>query len=206
MATKHHGVEHENRYGRRDARTDHPVGAASSHHEVSSSAERLWAVLRILVGVEFLWAFLDKTFGWGYATPAGEGWIAGGSPTRGFLEGVSVGPFASIAPAIAGAAWADWLFMIGLAGIGIALIAGVAMRVAAVSGAVLLMLMWLAVWPPATTTSAGEPTMSTNPIVDYHLIEAVVLIVLATVHAGRTWGLGRFWESLPFVRRTRWLA
>jgi thiosulfate dehydrogenase [quinone] large subunit len=32
--------------------------------------------------------------------------------------------------------------------------------------------------------------MSTNPIVDYHLIYAVVLVVLSGTGSGRFWGLG----------------
>ena len=37
----------------------------------------------MVLGFEFLWAFLDKTFGFGYATPAERAWINGGSPTKG---------------------------------------------------------------------------------------------------------------------------
>lgn len=42
-----------------------------------------------------LWAFLDKTFGLGYATPAANAWVDGGSPTKGFLGNVQVGPMQS---------------------------------------------------------------------------------------------------------------
>src|SRR4029453_123675 len=38
------------------------------------------------------------------------------SPTKGFLGNVAVGPFESVFHSWAGAAWADWLFMIGLLG------------------------------------------------------------------------------------------
>jgi thiosulfate dehydrogenase (quinone) large subunit len=65
--------------------------------------------------------------------------------------------------------------------------------------------MWAAEWPLARFTSAGEPSMSTNPIVDYHLIYALALIALAVTYAGHTWGLGRRWAKLPFVARNRWL-
>ncbi|MEV4569763.1 hypothetical protein AB0K12_38895 [Nonomuraea sp. NPDC049419] len=47
----------------------------------------VWAAARIAIGWIFLWAFLDKTFGWGFATPSDRAWIAGGSPTTGFLKG-----------------------------------------------------------------------------------------------------------------------
>ncbi|MFD5497205.1 DoxX family membrane protein [Streptomyces sp. GDS52] len=163
------------------------------------------AGLRLLTGFVFLWAFLDKTFGLGYATPSGKGWVDGGSPTRGFLSGVAVGPMESTFHAWAGAAWADWLFMLGLLGVGLAVIAGIGLRLAAVAGTVMMALMWVAEWPPAQHLSDGSPSMSTNPFVDYHLIYAVVLVALAAAGAGATWGLGKVWARLPFVSRNRWL-
>src|SRR5829696_2737736 len=98
-------------------------------------ARGVFAALRIVMGFTFLWAFLDKLFGFGYATPAERSWLNGGSPTRGFLANSATGPFESTYKDIAGAGWADWLFMIGLAGIGVALLLGIGMRIAAVSGA-----------------------------------------------------------------------
>src|SRR5687767_340967 len=106
------------------------------------------AGLRLALGWVFLWAFIDKMFGLGMATPAKGAWIDGGSPTRGFLGKAVAGPFEGFYHSIAGAAWADWLFMIGLLAIGTALILGVGMRVAAVAGGALLVLMWTAVLPP----------------------------------------------------------
>jgi thiosulfate dehydrogenase [quinone] large subunit len=47
--------------------------------------------------------------------------------------------------------------------------------------------------------------MSSNPFADYHLIYAVVLIALAAVGAGATWGLGKVWARLPVVRDNGWL-
>ena len=164
--------------------------------ETTPTRVGMWlAVLRISTGFVFLWAFLDKTFGLHYATPSARAWIHGGSPTKGFLSSVEVGPFQSFFHSIAGDAWANWLFMLGLLGIGAALILGVGLRLAAVAGVIMLALMWLAEFPLAQHTSAGAPTMSTNPIVDYHFIYAVVLVVLAETNAGRFWGLGRSVKS-----------
>jgi thiosulfate dehydrogenase [quinone] large subunit len=81
--------------------------------------------------------------------------------------------------------------MLGLLAIGVALIARVAMRIAAISGALMLALMWFAEVPFAQFTSAGAPTGSPNPLADSHFINAIVLIVLAATYAGTTWGLGR---------------
>jgi thiosulfate dehydrogenase [quinone] large subunit len=164
-----------------------------------------FASLRLLTGFVFLWAFLDKTFGFGYATPSGKGWIDGVSPTKGFLSGVAAGPMASTFHDWAGAGWADWLFMAGLLGIGLALIGGIALRPAAVAGTAMMALMWIAEWPPAKHLSDGSASMSTNPFADYHLIYAVVLIALAPASAGDTLSVGTLWAKLPFVRGNGWL-
>jgi len=162
------------------------------------------AVLRIATGFVFLWAFLDKTFGLHYSTVPAKAWINGGSPTKGFLSSVEVGPFQSLFHSMAGTWWANWLFMLALLGIGVAVMAGVALRAAAVAGVVVLALMWLAEFPLAQTTSAGAPSMSSNPLIDYHVIYAISLVVVAVTSAGLTWGLSRAWSELPFVRDHRW--
>jgi thiosulfate dehydrogenase [quinone] large subunit len=158
------------------------------------AARAVFAALRIVVGFTFLWAFLDKLFGLGHATPSARSWINGGSPTKGFLANSADGPFAGFYKDIAGAGWADWLFMAGLAGLGIALILGIGLRVAAVSGTVLYLMMWSVVLPPET-----------NPVVDDHIIGALVVIALALVHAGDTFGFGRWWKRQPIVQQNRWL-
>ncbi|HWO59399.1 MAG TPA: DoxX family protein [Umezawaea sp.] len=163
------------------------------------------AVLRIVTGLVFLWAFVDKAFGLGYSTASERAWFNGGSPTKGFLGHVAVGPLESTFHSWAGAAWADWLFMLGLLAIGVALVLGVGLRIAAVSTALMMLMMWTAEWPLAQHTSAGEPSGSTNPLIDYHVIYAIVAIVLAYAAAGDTWGLGRMWAKLPFVHANQWL-
>jgi thiosulfate dehydrogenase [quinone] large subunit len=172
---------------------------------LTKTAARALAVLRISTGFVFLWAFFDKTFGWGFATPAERAWINGGSPTKGFLSGVEVGPLQDFFHSIAGDPWTNWLFMLGLLGIGLAFVLGIGMRLAAGAGVVMMALMWAAEWPLDRTTSAGEPSGSTNPVTDYHFIYAVAGIVLALTYAGHTWGLGKWWASLPLVQKNRWL-
>jgi thiosulfate dehydrogenase [quinone] large subunit len=172
---------------------------------LTTTAAKALAVLRIGTGFVFLWAFLDKTFGLGYSTPTAKAWINGGSPTKGFLSSVDVGPFQSAAHAIAGTWWANSLFMVGMLAVGVALVAGVGLRVSALSGGLIMAMMWFAEFPIARHTSTGTASGSTNPLTDYHLIYTVVLIVLAAAYAGHTWGLGRLWAKLPFVQRHRWL-
>lgn len=167
------------------------VTTETTAHKV---ARYVWAGVRIALGWTFLWAFLDKAFGLGHATPAEQAWVNGGSPTEGFLSNAAAGPFQDFYHGIAGAAWADWLFMVGLAGIGLALLLGVGVRVAAATGGVLYAMMWTVVLPPQT-----------NPFLDEHLIFAAVLAGLALVGAGDTLGLGTYWAKLPLVRRAPWL-
>jgi thiosulfate dehydrogenase [quinone] large subunit len=106
---------------------------------------------------------------------------------------------------MAGTWWADTLFMLGLLGVGVALIAGVALRIAAVAGSLMLSMMWFAEFPLAQHTSAGAPSGSSNPITDYHFSYVVVLIVLALAYSGTTWGLGRRWARLALVSKHRWM-
>src|SRR3954451_16492196 len=98
---------------------------------LTTTAAKALAVLRISTGFVFLWAFFDKTFGWNYATPSAKAWINGGSPTQGFFASVDACPFQSFFHTIAGTGWANWLFMLGLLAIGVALVLGIGMRIAA---------------------------------------------------------------------------
>ncbi|WFE19693.1 hypothetical protein O7621_17360 [Solwaraspora sp. WMMD937] len=180
------------------ARTTHPAPAATDRGFAATPAEArfgevVWAVTRLVLGFIFLWAFLDKLAGLGKSTPSERAWINGGSPTTGYLSNVE-GPFSGFFSGMAGQAWADWLFMVGLLGIGVALILGVGMWVAAVSGSLLLTLMWLASLPIAT-----------NPFLDDHLVYGLVLLGLAATGAGLRYGLGSWWWNLPLVRRNAWL-
>jgi thiosulfate dehydrogenase [quinone] large subunit len=189
----------------------HPMGAAPTattrrarvrdEADIVTSAfgRRSLAVLRLATGFIFLWAFLDKTFGLGFSTPVARAWINGGAPSQGFLNSDAVvGPLKGTFAAIASPA-TDWLFMIAMLAIGVAVMAGVGLRISAVAGTVVLLLMYLAEWP------FGANAASTNPLVDYHIIYALALIVVAAVSAGDTWGLGHQWKRLPVVQSQRWL-
>jgi thiosulfate dehydrogenase (quinone) large subunit len=196
-------------YGRSPATGDEPGAetVADTSHTVTDTtpfervvARHAWAVSRIAIGFVFLWAFFDKLLALGYATGTDRetgaidrfgdaAWINGGSPTTGFLSGVT-GPFKGVFEPLAGAAWADWLFMIGLLAIGTALVLGIGMRIAAATGALLLVFMWMASLP-----------LENNLFVDEHLVYAVVLVGIAAAHAGDTLGAGRMWARTNLVRR-----
>lgn len=171
-----------------------PEDSSTAEALPAGTARHLWALTRLCLGWTFLWPFLDKTFGLGHETASADAWIDGGSPTTGFLANAS-GPFAGIYHSISGAAWADWGFMVGLLLIGVALLTGIGMRIAAISGAVLMVLMWTAALPP-----------DNNPFMDDHIIYALVLLGLAVVGAGNTLGFGRRWTDTTLVRTHPWLT
>jgi thiosulfate dehydrogenase [quinone] large subunit len=181
------------------------LSTPARHGSVAASADRsetqpraavryLLAGIRIALGWIFLWAFLDKTFGLGHDTTSAKSWLNGGSPTKGFLGSAAKGPFTNFYHSIAGTGIVDALFMAALLGIGAALILGIGIRLAAAAGALLTVMMWSAVLPPAS-----------NPFMDEHLIYAAVLVVLALLAAGNTLGLGRAWAATSLVKRASWL-
>jgi thiosulfate dehydrogenase [quinone] large subunit len=165
----------------------------------SASGRRTLAVLRTATGFIFLWAFLDKTFGLGYSTTRAQAWINGGTPSQGFLKSPAVvGPFKPFFAAIASPT-TDVLFMLGMLAVGVAVILGIGLRISAIASTIILLFMYLAEW------SFGPNAASTNPVVDYHIIFALSLIVVAVLSAGDAWGLGRSWKRLNIVQNHRWL-
>ncbi|MFA4831190.1 MAG: hypothetical protein WC862_01740 [Patescibacteria group bacterium] len=160
----------------------------------NTAKQNLFGILRIFIGWIFFWSFIDKVWGLGFETAADKAWIVGASPTFGFLKFATKGPFAGIFQAMAGSAFVDWLFMIGLLSIGLALIFGIGIRIAAYSGSIMLILMWLAALPPEH-----------NPIIDEHIIYILVLFILSSVDAGQYLGLGRWWGERLAVKKNKWL-
>lgn len=166
-------------------------------------------LLRLTMAWTFLWAFFDKLIGLGFSTcsavdPATKvktieymcekAWLAGGSPTTGFLK-FAAGPLGSVFQSLSGVGIVDWMFMLGLLGIGVGLLFGAGMNLATYGGAVLMVLMYLAAFVP-----------STNPITDAHILEALVLLTLNWAgSANAVWGLGKWWNSFRFVKNNKWL-
>ncbi len=126
------------------------------------------AALRFVMGFTFLWAFLDKTFGLGFATTADKAWINGGSPTTGFLSFAVKGPFAEIFNSLASISIIDWLFMLGLLAVGFALVFNKFIKWGCAVGSVMLLLMYLALLLPEN-----------NPLIDDHIVYILVLALLA---------------------------
>lgn len=148
------------------------------------------AGLRIGLGYIFTWAFFDKLLGLKFATCKGadvscsQAWIHGGSPTNGFLGHATTGPLASFYHHLAGQAWVDWLFMLGLLFVGVGLLLGSWIRSAAAAGIVLLALMWSSLLWPAN-----------SPGVDEHIIYILALLVFLVGNMPARWAV-----KLPFVK------
>jgi thiosulfate dehydrogenase [quinone] large subunit len=187
--------------------TPHIASTATVEDQVVTPfAARALAAVRIAFGLTFLWAFFDKLLALGFSTgrsvdPAtgaetvdrfgDAAWINSGSPTEGFLKFGADGPFKSFYNDLAGTHVANWLFMLGLLGIGVALTLGIGMRIGTAAGALMYVLMWTVVLPPEN-----------NPVLDDHILGALTLIALGALHAGNTWGLGRVWSTTDLVKST----
>ena len=167
-----------------------------------------WTILRILLGWSFLWAFLDKFFGLGFATCRASdssdidffcdaAMIKGGSPTYGYLNFATQGShtgglFDWMAPSAPDSInFADVLFMAALLLGGVALMAGIATKTAAYGGAVLMAFMFFAgdVWP------------TNNPINSSHVIEFFVFMGIAYVGPGKFSAQSWADEKLPFLKK-----
>jgi thiosulfate dehydrogenase (quinone) large subunit len=146
-------------------------------------------LLRLMLGGIMIWAFFDKVFGLGFATAADKSWLAGNSPTAGFLNFASKGPFADFFQSLSGSLMVDILFMAGLLLIGAALILGIGVKIAGWSGALMMILMYLAVLPPQH-----------HPFIDEHLVYALVFIMFTQVPAGEWLGLGDWWKRQDLVK------
>ena len=178
--------------------------------------QRVMGVLRIAMGWTFLWAFLDKAFGLGFATGRDaetgaivfggpDAWVNGGSPTAGVVGFALKGPFKGAIQTVTGyemtqagpqvAAWVDWLYMVTLLAIGVALILGIATKLAAIGG-----IAWMAVFYLATAIWPEH-----NPFLDDHIVEILVLAAVLLANAGRYYGLGKAWQKLGFVKPRRYL-
>jgi thiosulfate dehydrogenase [quinone] large subunit len=158
------------------------------------------AILRIGIGLIYLWAFLAQGFGigytnqvedsggyaWHFSYDADNGWISSGfssSPTSGYVDGLD-GPLAFLPQKMpVGLADFGWMFAIG--GLGIALTLGIFSRIAGWGGFLLNVVIWFSVFPP-----------SNNPLFDAeHFLLAFILLLLMWIQASNHWGIGRWWRA-----------
>lgn len=152
-------------------------------------------LLRLVIGWIFLWAFFDKVFGLGFSTTPDKAWFIGVSPTTSFLKFGVHGPFAEFYQSLAGIPLVDWLFMLGLLFVGLALMTGIFMRLASIFGIAMLFLMYTAVGLSPTT----------NPFIDEHIVYILVIIIFVLTNSGQYLGLGRWWGNTALVQKYKFL-
>ncbi len=136
--------------------------------------------LRLTMGWIFVWAGFDK--------------LIRGFSAEGFLVHATKGPFSGMFQSITDNAAAltavEQLVIWGEILIGVALIFGVLTRFAALWGAAMMLLFYLAQLPPAH-----------NPFMEYYLIYVLVLAALGTLGAGRILGLDAVIGRHPLVQK-----
>jgi len=150
--------------------------------DLNKTATWLLTTLRIVIGWHFLYEGIAKAFNpaWSSALYLMESkwflsgffhWLIGNDTTLQIV---------------------DFLNIWGLIIVGICLFLGFFMRAASIAGAFLLMLYYVAN-PPFVYSSV--PSQSHFYIINYNLIEAVVLVLLATFRSEQLWGLQRYLDG-----------
>ena len=151
-----------------------------------------WAVslLRMAIGWHFLYEGVVKI--------AAESWSSQSylANTTGFFS-----PFYHWLAASSAIGFVDWLNIIGLILIGLALFLGCFTRIASMSGAILLFLYYFA-YPPYGFSLINTTGESHLFIVNYQLVEAIALILFAVYpHTG--YSIENWVRSLIASRKTK---
>lgn len=152
------------------------------------------STLRIVMGFIWLWAFLDKLIGLGFATAPSKSWLAGNSPTTGFLK-FGTNPESPFAPFFAElakyATLLDPIYMAMLLFVGVSLLTGVMVRFGALAGIVFSLSIYLSVIP-----------LANNPLIDEHILYAIIFLMLIFTNAGAYgWTLGRKYQKVDVVQK-----
>lgn len=153
----------------------------------------VWGLLRLAMGLIFLWAFLDKVFGLGFATKSADAWLSGGSPTAGFLKFAVHGPFVDFYHSLAGLPVVDSLFMLGLLFVGVTLTLGIFVKLGSLTGFVMLFLMY---------TAIGLPPVN-HPFIDDHIVNMLVMLGLMFSDSGNYFGFGKSWLRTALVQKVK---
>jgi uncharacterized membrane protein YphA (DoxX/SURF4 family) len=157
---------------------------------ISNAGMYFLAVLRIIIGWHFLYEGLVKL-----TDPV---WSAAGylEQSRYILPGI----FHWMAETPGVLAAVNFINIWGLILIGMGLLLGLFTRVAAIAGAAMLALYYLAN-PPFVTSSYGAGLEGHYLLVDKNLIEAFTLIIIALFPAGLYIGLDKLIQDFIFKKR-----
>ena len=91
---------------------------------------------------------------------------------------------------MAGSEAVEWMFMLGLLGIGLPLLLGIVVRIAGSIGIMMYALMYTALITPQN-----------NPFLDDHIVDIIIMAGLVLAAAGSPIGLGKLWVRIPLVKR-----
>lgn len=161
------------------------------------------AMLRIGVGIIFLWAGLDKLIGSGpkgfsaagflsHATSGTLGWpFVTGTPAEGTIFNPTHDFWVSLSQNAGAMQVVNFLVVFGEIGIGLALILGLFTRFAAIMGTLMMLLFFVAAWE------------FSDGVVNQHLTYALVCATLAGLGAGKYYGLDAVvgGRVAPVIRR-----
>ena len=177
------------------------------------------SLTRISIGLVFLWAFFDKLIGLGFHTCRNAetnaiellcdaSWLKGGHVTEGYLKSAA-GEFGGEPAGAAGQVfkgWGDfaiggfrpldWVFMLALLGVGVALTLGIGTKIAAWSAVGLLGMMYVAHFDNTN-----------HPFIDEHITYALASVGIVYVELQRqALGLGNRYRKVGLVQRHNWLV
>jgi len=163
------------------------------------------ALLRVVVGVIFVWAGVGKLFNEGvpgnwtaqgflkFATNGSLGWpFVTGTPDPKAIYNPTHDFWVSLAGNATAMTVVNNLVVTGEVCIGVALVLGIVTRFAGVMGALMMAFFFLAGWA------------FTNGIVEEHATYGVVLLALAGMGAGNYYGLDRLLGGRFPVRFRKW--
>ncbi len=155
----------------------------SKRKEFSGKVRIVFTLLRILVGWHFLYEGISKlaTPGWSSASYLMDSkWLFSG-----IFHQIIAHP--SILTIV------DFLNIWGLILIGVSLFLGIFTRLASISGIMLLLLYYIAS-PPFVSSSA--PVDGHYFIINKNLIEAGLLLLLATLQSSAMYGISNYWKLI----------
>jgi len=136
---------------------------------MKSNSKYLIFTTRIVFGLMFLVSGVTK--------------LTSGFSASGYLQDVSYGPMKSFYLLLAGNPLVDFLVVYGEIAIGIALILGLFLWFTAYSGSLMMIMYYFSTFPPKTG------------LINFQLIYIFLFFLLATLHAGEFWGLGKWRRS-----------
>ena len=155
----------------------------------TSSTERgLLFLLRIALAWTFLYAASHQVFVPDFSI---VGFLGSTKTFHDFFQ-IFTGPI--IAPIV------TFLVAYGHLLIGLSLLSGLMVRLSAAFGIFIMLIYWMA--------HMDFPYISdhNNFLVDYHIVNALVLGLLIAVRAGHIWGLDSWAAGQSWVRDNKWLA